>query len=318
MPRAPAPDPIRRLSALRATRTGRVLQGALVGAVALLVGASAVQRARSVVHRMPLYRLGPSSLAFVDLPATADERMRADLVAWTRERWPADPARRPSLFHPSLDRRLREILVGNPMVRDVLDVDVRFPGDVRVRATLRTPLARFVARMPDRRGSTASFTLPVDGDGVVLHPDTYAGFLTEHRAVLVRGVEALCPGIGLRWADSKEQVAEGLSAARVANRLNQEFLGLGAPKVEEVDVSGFPATPRTRMKGEVVFVLSDGRTVQWGRTERDLHGVTREDGYDTKRDRLMDLLATRGVRDRRPLDVRFPPSLRDVSLRADE
>ena len=318
MARAPEPDPLRRLAALFATRTGRALRFALVGAVSFLVAAAAVRQARTVVHRMPLFRLGPEAVTFVDLPASADERMRADLAASTRDRWPPEVARRPTLYDPALDRRVREILVANPMVRDVVDVDVRFPGEVRVRATLRTPLARFVARWPDRRGATTAVTLPVDADGVVLHPDTYAGFLTEHRAVLVRGVEALCPGLGLRWADSKDQVAEGLAAARVANRLNQEFLGLGAPKVEEVDVSGFPSTPRTRMKGEVVFVLSDGRTVQWGRTERDLSGVTREDGYETKRDRLMDLLATRSVRDRRPLDVRFPPSLRDVSLPAGE
>lgn len=318
MARAPASDPLRRLAALFATRTGRALRVALVGSASLLVAAAAVRQARTVVNRMPLYRIGPEAVTFVDLPASADERMRADLAASTRERWPVERVRRPSLFDPALDRRVREILVANPMVRDVLDVDVRFPGDVRVRTTLRAPLARFVARWPDRRGGTTTVTLPVDGDAVVLHPDTYAGFLTEHRAVIVRGVEASCPGIGLRWADSKDQVAEGLAAARVANRLNEEFLGLGAPKIEEVDVSGFPSTPRTRMKGEVVFVLSDGRTVQWGRTERDLSGVTREDGYETKRDRLTDLLSTRSVRDRRPLDVRFPPSLRDVALRSGE
>ena len=122
---------------------------------------------------------------------------------------------------------------------------------------------------------------------------------------------------GRRWTDTKEQVAEGLAAARVANRLNEELIGLAAPKVEAVDVAGFPATPRSRMKGEVVLMLSDGRTVQWGRTERDLTGVTREDPYDVKRDRLLDLLATRPVTDRRPLDVRFPAGLRDVGLRSD-
>jgi hypothetical protein len=99
--------------------------------------------------------------------------------------------------------------------------------------------------------------------------------------------------------------------------LNAELIGLVAPKVASVDVTGFPASPRSRMRGEVVLLLSDGRTVQWGRTDRDLSGVTREDAFDVKRDRLMDLLASRPVSDRRPLDVRFPQNLRDLGLRSD-
>jgi hypothetical protein len=190
---------------------------------------------------------------------------------------------------------------------------------VRVRATLRVPLALFRAKWPDRQpGSPSSVVLPLDADGVVLTPSTYAGFLMRHRAVLVTGVEATCPGIGRLWSDSKEQVAEGLSAVRVANRLNAEMIGLGAPRIDVADVAGFPATPRTRMRGEVAFILSDGRVVQWGRTERDLTGVTREDGYEVKRDRLLDLLATRSINDRRQLDVRFPPNLPDLRLRTVE
>ena len=149
-----------------------------------------------------------------------------------------------------------------------------------------------------------------DAEGIVLHPDVYAPFLTERRAVLVTGVESLCPGIGRRWLDTQEQVAEGLAAARVANLLNSELASISAPWVEVVDVAGFPATPRLRARGEVVLVLSDGRRVQWGRTERNLSDVTREDPYEAKRDRLVDLLEARPAGDRRELDVRYPLSPR--------
>ena len=315
----PTPALATRLLALLSTRTGRGLTWGLGAALTLLVCAVAVRQARVAVARMPAYRLGPEAVTFVDLPTHVDDRMAGALRDGLAALWPAEPARRPCTFDPALDRRLRELLAAHPMIREVVDVDVRFPAEVRVRATVRTPLACFKARWPDaRRGGAPSYVpLPVDNDGVVLDPDTYAPFLKQHRAVLVTGVDALCPGIGRRWTDTKEQVAEGLAAARVANRLNQELIGLTAPKVDAVDVAGFPATPRSRMKGEVVLLLSDGRSVQWGRTERDLTGVTREDPYDVKRDRLLDLLATRPVSDRRLLDVRSPPGLRELGLRSD-
>ncbi len=312
-------DPVSRFLALLSTRLGRALTWGLGLALTMLLCAVAVRQARVAVARMPAYRLGPEAVTFVDLPTHVDERMATALREGLVALWPKELVRRPCTFDPALDRRLRELLAAHPMIREVLDVDVRFPAEVRVRATVRTPLACFKARWPEsRRGEGPTYVaLPVDNDGVVLEPHTYESFLKQHRAVVVTGVEAVCPGVGRRWTDSKEQVAEGLAAARVANRLHQELLGLAAPKVDAVDVAGFPATPRSRMRGEVVLLLSDGRSVQWGRTERDLAGVTREDPYDVKRDRLLDLLATRPVADRRPLDVRFPPGLRDLGLRSD-
>lgn len=309
-----APSPVARLRALSATRTGRALSFGVLASLTLLGCALVARQARVAVARMPAYRLGPESVRFVDLPAHVDERMAGALRDGLAAAWPAETWRRPCTFDPALDRRLRELLAAHPMIREVLDVDVRFPAEVRVRATVRLPLARFQARWPDPRrpGGSTTVVLPVDAEGVVLAPDTYAGFLAAHQAVLVTGVEAVCPGIGRRFTDTKEQVAEGLAAARVANRLNQDLLGLATPRVESVDVAGFPATPRSRMKGEVVLLLSDGRTVQWGRTERAASEVTREDPFDVKRDRLLDLLATRPVADRRPLDVRFPPGQRDM------
>lgn len=313
------PDAIARLSALFATGLGRVLGFGLAASLVLLLSAFAVRAARAAVTRSPAYRISPAAVAFVDLPVHVDPTMREALREGLRSIWPAQPSALPNVFHADLDRRVRSLVAAHPMVREVADVDVRFPGEVRVRATVRTPLARFEARLADpRRGAPPQrVVVPVDGEAVVLDPVVYADFLGAHRTVLVTGVETLCPGVGRRFVDGRDQVAEGLFAAKTAHRWNAETLGRSLPRVDVVDVAGFPASPRTRMRGEVVFVLSDGRTVQWGRTERDLAGVTREDPYGVKRDRLIDLLRTRPAADRRPLDVRFPPALRDLSIRPD-
>lgn len=309
--KAPADVPtLDRMRALFATRTGRVLRSALVAAVAFLVASLVVRQARAAVHRMPAYRIGASDVSFVDLPPIVDDRMKAGLADALGPVWPPDD-QAPCTYDAGLERRLRQLLGAHPMVHDVLDVDVRYPSQVRVRATIRTPLARFRARAPLASGrGTGLVDVPVDGDGVVLHPAVYAPFLAGRQAVLVTGVEALCPGVGRRWLDSQEQVAEGLAAARVANLLNSELSSVSAPMVVVVDVAGFHPTPQRRSRGEVVLVLADGRQVQWGRTERNLSDVTREDPYDAKRDRLVDLLEARPAGDRRDLDVRFPLSPR--------
>jgi hypothetical protein len=297
-----------RLGALFSSPFGRVLRRLLIGATAVLAISLVVRQARAAVHRMPAYRLGPESVRFLDPGPVVDATMRRDLEAWLPALFPAAPAERPSTFDLGVEVRLREILGAHPMLRSLAEVEVRFPAEVRVRAEVRTPIARFRARIDDRTGRTVSADVPVDGEGYVLHPATYAEFLRRYRTVLVTGVAALCPEVGRRWTDTREQVAEGLSAARVANRLNEDLAVYGAPKVEGVDVSAFPATPRDRGRGEVVLRMADGRLVQWGRTERSLADVTREDGYAAKRDRLVDLLRLPGGP--QVLDVRFPASPR--------
>ncbi len=311
-PPPPADAPLSaRARALFATGVGRTLRTVLVGALAFLVLSVVVRQARAAVHRIPTYRIDPGDVTFVDLPSFVDPTMRGGLRDALTELWPEDPSKLPSLYDVNLDRRLRELLGAHPMLRGIEDIDVRYPSEVRVHATVRLPLARFLARVGnDRRGSPVLVERPVDVDGIVLPPETYGPILHDRHFVLVTGVDALCPGVGRRWSDRLEQVAEGLAAAQVANRLNEDVTIPGAPRVEVVDVSAFPATPKNRGRGEVVFVLGDGRRVQWGRTERDLSGVVREDGYDVKRDRLLDLLQARPATDRRDLDVRFPPSNR--------
>jgi hypothetical protein len=298
-----------RLGAVFATPPGRILRATLVGAVAFLLLSLVVRQARAAVHRIPMYRIDARDVVFLDVPAFADDRMRAGLRLALSDLFPSEPARLPSLYDAGLERRLREILGGHPMLREIEDIDVRFPSEVRVRASIRAPLARFRARVPSGPG-VVEVDLPVDPDGVVLDPDVYGPFLGSRDFVRVRGVEAICPGVGARWTDRPEQVAEGLEAARIANRLNEDAALPSHARIVAVDVSGFPATPRARAKGEVFFVLQDGRRISWGRTERDLSGVVREDSYEVKRERLLDLHTSRPASDRRDLDVRFPSSAR--------
>ena len=306
---APEPDarPGVRLASFVSSPLGGVLRRVLIGAVALLVLSLVVRQARAAVRRMPAYRLGPDSVRFLDLSPAVDETMRRDLKVWLPALFPPEAARRPSTYDLGVDARVRAILGAHPMLRAVGDVEVVYPAEIRVRPEVRTPVARFSARIDAGSGrAPRRVEVPVDGEGYVLHPDSYAEFLRRYRTVLVTGVEALCPDVGRRWTDTREQVAEGLAAARVANRLNDDLAVYGAPKVESVDVSAFPAVARERGKGEVVLRLADGRPVQWGRTERSLGDVTREDGYEAKRDRLIDLL--RAPTPPRVLDVRFPAS----------
>jgi hypothetical protein len=146
----------------------------------------------------------------------------------------------------------------------------------------------------------------VDGDGVVLDPAAYAAFLARHPPIVVTGLRTACPGVGRRWLDREDQVAEALAAARVANRMNASLPSLGFARIESADVSNFTAAGTRRGPGEVRFALSDGRTVLWGRTERDLATVVGEEGFESKWRTLLALLETRSPREPGALDVRFP------------
>jgi hypothetical protein len=185
---------------------------------------------------------------------------------------------------------------------------VRYPGEVRVRAEIRAPVAllrtQVPVRAPGRDTRFDAMDVPVSGDGVVLPEAPYRRFLAERRPVVVFGVRARFPGWHRRWDDTDEQVREAIEAARVANRLNDEILSHEV-RVERVDVSGFPAPPRRRKQGEVVLFLSDGRRVQWGRTERDVGSAPREEPYAVKRDRLLELLDDPAAARRPELEVRF-------------
>ena len=140
-----------------------------------------------------------------------------------------------------------------------------------------------------------------------LDPYPYAGYLASLRVPLpvLSGVDRMnAPVPGLLWDNLKEQVAEGLEAARVAERLGRDLDWKAARWVARIDVARFP-TRTGRPSGEVLLVLSDGTEVEWGRTERagnELFG--QEDTYDKKLPRLKAALS---VAHPRRLDVRFPP-----------
>jgi hypothetical protein len=300
-----------RLRAFLATRTGRLSKRALLASLALLALSLVVRQARAAVLRLPAYRIGAGDVVFLDLPAVADDRMRVALRAHLASLLPVDPrspaaARRaPSTFDGDVERTLRDALARHPMLRAVGELEVRFPTQVRVRATLRTPLA--ILRAPVVGAAPgALFDVPVDADGVVLDPSAYAGFLAKHPPIVVTGLRTACPGAGRRWLDRDDQVAEALAAARAANRMNASLPSLGFPRIAQADVSNFTAAGTRRGPGEVRFVLQDGRTVLWGRTERDVATVVGEEGFDSKWRTLLALLETRPPGEPAPLDVRFP------------
>ena len=293
--RAAAPG---RLGVLFASPLGRGLRRAGLAAVSVLALSLVVSQARAAVRRMPAYRIAPEDVSFVDLDPAVDEPMRDGLVARLPSVWPADL---PGTYAAGVEGNLRQVLGAHPMVREVLDLEVRFPREVRARVVVRTPLALLYGRVVSDEGVAEGY-VAVDGDGVVLDAAVYAGFLAAHDVVRVDGVRARCPPVGRRWIDADEQPEEALAIARVANRLNAERDSIRSPRVVRADVSGFPARPKDRGRGEVVLLLEDGRRVSWGRSERASSAVSREDGYEAKRDRLADLLAAGVAGD---LDVRF-------------
>jgi hypothetical protein len=307
---------VERLQGLLGTRTGRALRFGVVVAVGFLGVSLVLRQARAAVDRLPGCRLGQAKPVFLDLPRWVDDDMRARLEApgvldalRTRRGGRAPPPLQ--IFDPGVERAIADALSRHPMVQSVSEVEVRFPSEVRVRASIRAPVALVRTRVLTSAGAELR-DVPVSGDGVVLPEVPYARFLAERRPVVVLGVRARFPGRHRRWDDTDEQVREAVEAARVANRLNEELLSHDV-RVEGVDVSRFPATPRLRKQGEVILLLSDGRRVQWGRTERDLTGVEREDTYAVKRDRLLDVLDDPSLARAAELDVRVgrPRSTRE-------
>ena len=235
MPRETAPPPpddatfLERLTAFLGTRTGKALKTTLIGALVVLFLSVVLRQARASVLRQPAYRLGPGPVVFMDLPPWVDTAMRAELEApglIDRLRARGAPL---SVFQPGIEHRLKEILATHPMVLEVTDLEVRFPGEVRAWTVLRTPVAlvRTRIRYPDRP-EPVWVEVPVSTDGVVLDPTSFADFLARRQAVRITGVEAAFPGLSRHWDDSKEQVSEGIEAARVANRLNRDLSRLGA------------------------------------------------------------------------------------------
>lgn len=208
-----------------------------------------------------------------------------------------------SVFDPAAEERARGVLARHPLVRRVEDVRIAFPNKVRARVVLREPGCWVQTHFLDRQGRPFCVLLSTDSHRI--DERCYAGYLAQRRAPLplLVGVDrAPLPVPGVPWDNLKEQVAEGLEAARVADRLARDMAWGRSRYVARIDVSRFPS-PGNRAMGEVLLTLNDGTTVDWGRTERDLAGSVEEETYERKMVRLMQ--AQSGP-PRPHVDVRFP------------
>lgn len=292
----PTPTFYLRSRALAGSPAGRLLVRVSAFAALLLVTGMVMRQARAQAYRLADYRLGPASVVYEDLPGWVDAPLRAVLT---------DRALLPihiSVFDPLAEAHVRAVLSRHPLVRRVTQVRVIYPRRVAVQVVLRTP-ACFV-ETPVKHADGRPFLMLLSTDGHPLDERCYEGFLALKPTLpVVSGVEISQPPVpGVPWDNLREQVAEGLASAQVAERLARD-LGWGRSRhVARIDVSRFPARDR-REGGEVLLGLSDGTLVEWGRTERDLVGAVEEDGYETKMRRLS-LALTLGQT--RKIDVRYP------------
>ena len=302
MPRAqPTPSLAIRYRALAGSPLGRVLARLAMLSALILVGGVVMRQARAQAYRLPELRLGPASIVFDGLPPWADARIRS--VLQHKPFLPLDV----SVFDPRVEERVRAVLGRHPLVRRVNDVRVLYPRTVCVKVTLREP-ACFVQTY--RKGPDGKpLLMLLSHDAQRLDEYCYAGYLAQRPPLpVLTGVDrGSGPTAGVPWDNMKEQVAEGLEAARVADRLARELAWGRTRWVARIDVSRFPS-PGNRLVGEVALVLSDGTLVDWGRTERDLLGGQEEEGYERKMLRLSEALALPSTpgRPKKRIDVRFP------------
>ncbi len=297
MARSKAPPPFSdRVGSLLASATGRWLVRLFGVAVVLLLSGMVVRQARARVWHLPAYRLGPDAVQYLDLPRALGPLVERSLHD---RRWLRFDV---SVFDGDAEAKIREVIARHPMVAAVRSVVIRYPDRVLVRVRVREPAAWF--RVQDDRGRKG-FVL-VSTDACVLDPRSYRDYRRRLPVPLprVHGVSVLPPRRpGQTWQDIDEQVAEGISAARVSARLYRDFNG--TLSVKTIDVRRFPAAPELRRDGEVRFRLDSGTWVEWGRTERDLKGVAGEDSYEIKQWRLETELSRRGARHGGKVDVRF-------------
>jgi hypothetical protein len=299
MPRAKQPETLYlRSRALAGSPLGRFLVRAAAVAALLLVGGMVMRQARAQAYRLTEYQLTPASLAFESLPSWADARTQAALRA------PDRIAFRVSVFDPAAEQRVRLAVARHPLVRSVDAVRVTYPDRVAVRVTLRVPGCW--VETPVKRADGRPYLFLLSTDARRLDDRCYGAYLLARAPLpVLTGVKDIGPPVdGVGWDNIYEQVAEGLAAAAVAERLAGELdFGRGDDRrfVARIDVGRFPARG-DRLGGEVLLVLSDGTAIEWGRTEREPDGI--EDGYPTKALRLD--LALKDPRTRR-VDVRFQP-----------
>jgi hypothetical protein len=268
-------------------------------AALLLVGGIVMRQARAQAYRLPDYLLTPASLAFESLPPWADERVATALRDSPRI------AFRVSVFDPTAEERVRAAVALHPLVKRVEEVRIRYPRRVDVRVTLRVPACRVLT--PVKRADGRPYLMLLSTDARRLDERWYEAYLADRPPLpVLTGLDRIGPPVeGLAWDNLKDQVAEGLAATAVAEKLARD-LAFGTDRwVARVDVARFPARG-DRKSGEVLLVLNDGTQIEWGRTDRD-DPADLDDPYEQKLLRLEKALRglAPGRAAPRRVDVRF-------------
>lgn len=309
MARRKTPPPrSERLHALFESTTGRVLTRVTVGALLFLLAGIVMRQARAYTYRLDDFRVHQSEVAFVGLPDWVDGRMQ----------WALQPSMFPkfsvSIYDPRAEAAIRTHATRHPFVRDVDAVRVLYPNRAEVTPRLRVPVARVRVWRDTAGNRQAERWHLLSDDGCLLPAQPYRNYLARlaYELPVLTGITEHAPrDPGEIWEDGRGRVAEGIAAARLAERIFRDFGG--RVSVVRVDVSRFPAAPSARVQGEVRLVLSCPpvvaggprvqRTVEWGRTERARDEVSREDSYAIKKERLMQALTQ--TRPAKHIDVRF-------------
>lgn len=184
------------------------------------------------------------------------ERMPAEVpapwLALLRQHLAAAPP--VSLLDPAAPAIAREVFAAVPWIEPAsLDVRLRSPEGLRVCFRPRRPALRL------ERGGTA--VAVVSGDGTVLPPGLPQDRTAGLPAVPV-DTSLRLPRPGARVADPL--VHEALRALDEAFRLGSEF-GLHVVRIERQP--GYPADA-TGVPPALSFVLQEGCSILWGRSER--------------------------------------------------
>lgn len=207
---------------------------------ALVAGGRA---AGAFVYDLPRFRIDADRLVIDNRPEWLNES------AATEVNRKAFRAQAFSIFDPALTQRIKEDYEKDPWVLGVESVAKRFPNHVRVRLSLREPLAKVLQ-------PTGSFLLDRDGVVVEALPPESEGLYG--RLPLLKGVATAPPWRGKKWEDPAVKAA--IDILDVLSRT--DFLD--KLTVLEADVTNYEGRV-DRKESEIVLVLPKKVRILWGR-----------------------------------------------------
>jgi hypothetical protein len=226
------PSGFRLLSILVVLVTAASLCSAVVGCY-LLLG-----MARSYVASQDRFQIGIRDIELTPLPAW----IHADLLADVQQL--ANLPNTLNTMDDGLSGTLRDAFGMHPWVREVVEVRVKRPSQVRVKLTYREPIAAV--------HTTRSVEI-VDRDGVLLPNDTLPD---PQSYVTITGVRSTPTGpAGTKWDDGAL-----LAGIVVADALSDQHRELG---ITTIDVNGF--RPNNASPGSIFLLTEHGTRVKWGR-----------------------------------------------------